>query len=89
MSNDEMVKAKRAVRIAELAHELCEREGARARAERILEAPDLVSVFALASAMLVVRLKDLSDDLATDLAGTALRTIIKNLMVHGVDIPDL
>jgi len=89
MSSDGRMNAKRASRIAEVAQELCDREGARAQAEGILEAPDLVSVFALACAMSVVRFKDLSDELATDLAGTALRTIIKNLMVQRVDIPDL
>jgi hypothetical protein len=49
----------------------------------------MVSVFAVACVLSVIHFQDLSDELASDLAGTALRTIIKNLKLHGVDIPDL
>jgi len=39
--------------------------------------------------MTVLALKEYSDDLASDLAGTALRTIISNLVIRGVEIPEL
>jgi hypothetical protein len=71
----------------EVAQDLCRREGARAEAEGILQAPDMVSVFALACSMSVVGMMDLDEDLASELAGTALRTIIKNLTIQGVEIP--
>jgi hypothetical protein len=89
MRNKENIQAKRAVRILDLAHEIFEREGAKARAEGILEAPDMVPVFAGACVMTVLALKEFSDDLASDLAGTALRTIINNLVIRGVEIPEL
>jgi hypothetical protein len=90
MKTDEQVrKAKRAARIIEMAQEIFEREAETARAEGVLEAPDMVSVFAGACVMTVLALKEYSDDLANDLAGTALRTIINNLAIQGVDIPEL
>ena len=89
MTKGDSVMAERAVRMIELAEELCDREGKRAQAEGILQAPDMVSVFAAACAMSVLRMKEISDDLASELAGTALRTIIKNLMIQGVEIPEL
>jgi len=49
----------------------------------------MVSVFAASCAMTVLALKEYSDDLASDLAGTALRTIISNLVIRGVEIPEL
>jgi hypothetical protein len=89
MNTDEVSKAKRAVRIIEMAQEIFETEIGKARAEGVLEAPDMVSVFAGACVMTVVAPKEYSDDLASDLAGTAIRTIINNLALQGVDIPDL
>jgi hypothetical protein len=89
MGDNNIAEENRVVRMAQMAQELCDREGARAHAEGILQAPDMVSVFAAACAMSVVRFKQLSDDLASELAGTALRTILKNLMFHGVEIPPL
>jgi hypothetical protein len=89
MRANQTSQAKRAVRIADLAQEIFERESAKAQAEGILQAPDMVSVFAAAAAMTVLALKEYSDDLATDLAGTALRTIINNLVIRGVEIPEL
>ena len=88
-NNDQVKKAKRAARIIEMAQEIFEREAKKAQAEGVLEAPDMVSVFAGACVMTVLALKEYSDDLANDLAGTALRTIINNLAVEGVDIPEL
>ena len=72
MKKDEGSKEQRAVRIIEMAQEVFEREGAKARAEGVLEAPDMVSVFAGACVMTVLALKEYSDDLASVLAGTAL-----------------
>lgn len=89
MNKDDGSQEQRAVRIIEMAQEIFEREGAKARAEGVLEAPDMVSVFAGACVMTVLALKEYSDDLASVLAGTALRTIINNLMIRGVEIPDL
>jgi hypothetical protein len=89
MKNDKGSKEQRAVRIIEMAQEIFEREVEKARAERILEAPDMVSVFAGACVMTVLALKEYSDDLASDLAGTALCTIISNLAIRGVQIPEL
>jgi hypothetical protein len=88
-TNDQVKKAKRADRIIEVAQEIFEREAKKAQAEGVLEAPDIVSVFAGACVMTVLALKEYSDDLANDLAGTALRTIINNLAVQGVNIPEL
>lgn len=85
MKHEDTIKAERATRIMEVAEELCDREGARAQAEGILQAPDMVSVFAVACAMSIIRLRELNDQLA----GTALRTMIKNLMIQGVEIPEL
>jgi len=89
MAGGNSTKAERAVRMMELAQELCDREGKRVQAEGILQAPDMVSVFAVACAISVLRMKEISDDLASELAGTALRTIVRNLMVQGVEIPEL
>jgi hypothetical protein len=88
-TNNQVRKERRAARIIEMAHEIFERETTMARAEGVLEAPDMVSVFAGACVMTVLALKEYSDDLANDLAATALRTITDNLVVQGVDIPEL
>jgi hypothetical protein len=89
MKKHQSSDAKRAARIAEMALEIFERESAKARAEGVLQASDMVSVFAAASAITVLALKEYSADLASDLAGTALRTIINNLVIRGVEIPEL
>lgn len=82
-------KARRTDRIIGLAQEIFAREVTKARAEGVLEAPDMVSVFAGACVMTVLALKEYSDDLANDLAGAALRMIINDLAVEGVKIPEL
>ena len=54
MSKEEKANARRATRMIELAGELYRREGNRAQAEGILQAPDMVSVFAAACVMSTV-----------------------------------
>jgi hypothetical protein len=82
-------QSERASKIMETAQELCNRQGLIAQREGILQAPDLVSVFAPSCAMSIVRMSDLDKSLASELVGVALRTIIKNVVINGVEIPDL
>jgi hypothetical protein len=82
-------REQRAQKMVKLADELCDREGRRAEVEGILEAQDLVSVFASAAAMSVIRLKVLDEGFASQMAASALRTIINNLTANGVEIADL
>ena len=84
---DENSKSIRAVKILETAQEIVEREGQRAYREGILDGCDMVSICAAACCLAILRVRSLDEHLATELAGTALRTIIRNLMTHGVEVP--
>jgi hypothetical protein len=72
-----------------LADELVERTAKQIRDEGILQGHHIVGVLAAACAKVIMRCNKNDPPLATDLAGTALRTIIKNMMTSGVTIPDL
>jgi hypothetical protein len=72
-----------------LAQQLFEREHDMAIAEGVIETTDLVVVFAVATAMVAVSMKACSDELASEVAATGVRTLLNNLMFHGVDLPDL
>ncbi len=89
MKNTRAQNQNRAMYMEALSERLVERAGKRIKAEGIAQAPDIVPVFALACAKLIVQGHVADPALGADLAGTALRVIIKNLMVHGVTIPDL
>ena len=72
-----------------MAEQLISRAEKKIKAERVLQAPEIVPVFAVACAKVIVNGHNADPALGTELAGTALRIIIKNLMLHGVMIPDL
>jgi len=89
MSNTDAEKRKRAERTMDMALKLCEQVEATIKAEGVLQPPEQVSVFAGACAMSVAAWKEIDPAMASDLAAHALRTIIKNLIHHGVTIPAL
>jgi hypothetical protein len=89
MSSTRLQKQNRAIRMEAMAEQLISRAEKRIKAEGVLQAPEIVPVFAVACAKLIVKGRDADPALGADLAGTALRIIIKNLMLHGVTIPDL
>jgi hypothetical protein len=89
MESTRQQKQNRAIRMEEMAEQLISRAGEKIKAESVLQAPEIVSVFAIACAKLIVKWHNADPALGADVAGTALRIIIKNLMLHGATIPDL
>lgn len=89
MANQKLVKHARAERMHDLADDLVRTIEMKIRAERVLQPPHMVEVFAVACAMSIAKWKKDDPALASDLAATALRVIIKNMMANGVTIPDL
>jgi hypothetical protein len=89
MKDSDASRSERASKMAEVAQKLCDQQGLIAQREGILQVPDLVSVFAAACAMSIVKMKDLDEGFASELVGVALRTIIKNVVMYGVEVPDL
>jgi hypothetical protein len=79
----------RAIRIDQMARELVEKVYQQIEEESILQSPDQVTVFAMACMLSILMGHQSSSELGSDLAGTALRLIIKNLMIKGVKIPEL
>jgi hypothetical protein len=89
MESTRQQKQNRAVRMEAMAEQLISRAGKKIKAEGVLQAPEIVPVFAIACAKVIVKGHNADPALGADLAGTALRIIIKNLMLHGVKIPNL
>jgi hypothetical protein len=89
MESTRKQKQNRAIRMEAMAEHLVSRAEKKIKAEGVLQAPEIVPVFAIACAKVIVQGHNADPALGAELAGTALRIIMKNLMLHGVTIPDL
>jgi hypothetical protein len=89
METTRQQKQLRAQRQHDMAEDLVRRAEKKIARDGILQAPEIGTVFAMACAKAIVKWYEADPAIGDDLAGMALRTIIKNLKMRGVTIPDL
>ena len=82
-------KQNRAIRMNDMADQLVDKITEQIRAEGVLQWPEIATVLAVACAKSVVSAHQLDRDLGSEMAQTAMRVLIKNLMANHVRIPDL
>jgi hypothetical protein len=74
--------------MSDIALKLFELAEKKIRADSLLHPEETVSVLAVACAISIAKFNEMDPAKGTELAATALRTIIKNLMTKGVRVPD-
>ena len=70
-----------------MAEDLVRRIEKKIARDGVLQPPEIATVFAVACAMAISKWYRVDPEIGNDLAGMALRTIMKNLMMRGIDIP--
>jgi hypothetical protein len=89
MESTRQQKYNRAQRQHDIAEDVVRRIEKKIARDGILQAPEIGTVLALACAISIVKWHQADAAIGNDLAGMALRSIIKNLIMRGVPIPDL
>jgi hypothetical protein len=79
----------RAQLMDDIADQIHERTVKQMEAHEVLQPQDMVVILAVACASAIRMFHKFNPALGSDMAATALRTLIKNMMVSGVRIPDL
>jgi hypothetical protein len=89
METTRQQKQRRAQRQHDMADDLVRRAEKKIARDGILQPPEIAIVFAVACAMAICKWYSAHPEIGNDLAGMALRTIMKNLGMRGIAIPDL